>query len=162
MATINVEGIDIFSKQLERLSKEIASINSMSQYDGAGVVADEMATALKGLPVRGDEEYGTSKYKLYGATESEKRQLMEHFGISRFRKGDGTVETSVGFTGYVSTPSSRFSDQVPAGMLMQCIEYGTAFRQGTYTMTAAMKTCKTKAEKAIQERLDKEIDKIMK
>lgn len=160
MATIKTEGLDIFTKQLEKLSKEIANINSMALYDAAGVVADEMGNALKGLPVRGDEEYGTYKHKLYGATDSEKRQLIGSFGISRFRKGNGTTETSVGFTGYVETPSTRFNDQVPAAMLMQCIEYGTPFRQGTHTLTAAMKSCKSKAEKAIQERIDKEIKKI--
>ena len=161
MATIKTEGLDIFSKELDKLSKEIANINSMALYDAAGVVADEMGSALKGLPVRGDEEYGTSKFKLYGATEDEKRQLIENFGISRFRKESGSTETSIGFTGYVETPSSRFNDQVPTGMLMQCIEYGTSFRQGTHTLTAAMKSCRAKAEKAIQERIDKEVNEII-
>lgn len=160
MATIKTEGMDIFTKQLEGLSKEIASINSMALYDAADVVADEMKAALEGLPVRGDEEFGTSKFKLYGATEDEKRQLINSFGISRFREGEGSKDTSIGFHGYVTTPSSRFADQVPAGMLMQCIEYGTAFRQGTHTLTAAMKSCKAKAEKAIQERINKEIKKL--
>ena len=160
MATIKTEGLDIFTKQFEKLAKDISGINSMALYDAAGIVADEMVTALKGMPVRGDEEFATSKWKLYGATESEKAQLIDALGVSRFREEGGSKDTSVGFTGYVTTPSTRFADQVPAGMLMQCIEYGTAFRQGTHTLTAAMKRCKSKAEKAIQDRLEKEIGKI--
>lgn len=160
MATIKTEGLDVLAKELQTLSKDIADINSLALYDGAGVVADEMAAALRSLPVRGDKEFATSKWKLYGATESEKEQLIAAFGISTFRRGFGSIETSVGFTGYVNTPSTRFNDMVPAGMLMQCIEYGTAFRQGTHTISAAIKTCKSKAEQAIQERLDKEVEKI--
>ena len=162
MATIKTSGIEIFSKQLETLSKEISNINSMALYDGAGVVADAIGNALKGLPVRGDEEWGSSKWKLYGATESEKQQLAENFGISRFQKGFGSVQTSVGFTGYVNTPSSRFNNQVPTGMLMQCIEYGTEFRWGTHTVTAAINKCRSKAEAAMKGRVEKEINELTK
>ena len=114
MATIKTSGIEIFSKQLETLSKEISNINSMALYDGAGVIADAIGNALKGLPVRGDEEWGSSKWKLYGATESEKQQLAENFG------------------------------------------------QGTHTVTAAMSKCKSKAEAAMKNRVEKEINELTK
>ena len=161
MATMKVEGLDIFHKQFEKLTKEVSNINSMALYDAAGVVADELEAAMDKLPVRADGEYGTAQHKLYGATQSEKNQLIDALGVARFRKTGDSKDTSIGFHGYVSTPSKKYGDQVPAGMLMQCIEYGTKFRQGTHTLTSAMKSCKSKAEKAFQERLDQEVNKIM-
>lgn len=162
MATIKTEGLQLFSKQFEKLTNEIANINNMALYDAAGAVADELNSALKSLPTREESEWGTANKKLYGATESEKQQLIESLGVASFKKSSNSTDTSIGFTGYINTPSTRFGDMIPAGMLMQCIEYGTSFRQGTHTLTAATKRCKSKAEKAIEDRIDKEVNKIMK
>ena len=162
MPRIKTTGLDIFGQQFIDLRDAISRINSMALYDAAGIVADEMEAAVRSLPVRDDKEYGTENHKLYGATQDEKDQLIEKLGIAKFRHNPDTKDTSVGWTGYVVTPSSRFADHVPAGMLMQCIEYGTYFRQGTHTITAAQKRAKAKAEEAIKKRIESETEKIMK
>ena len=161
MASVKAEGIDLFVNQLGNLAKDLTEVNRGALGAMAEYVADAIGNAIQSMPVRGDDEYGTAKHKLYGATQSEKQQIAENFGIAPFKTRGGNHDTSIGFTGYVDTPSTRFNDRIPTGMLMQCIEYGTEFRQGTLTITAAIKKTKNAPEKA-QEYIDKEINKIMK
>lgn len=162
MARIKVQGMGTFGQDFVDLVGAISRINAMALYDAAHIVADEIEAAVQALPVREDKEWGTEKHKLYGATKEEKEQLIEQLGIARFRKSPNTQNTSVGWTGYVWTPSTRFADHIPSGMLMQCIEYGTDFRRGTHTITAAMKRARSRAEQAIQNRIETETNKIMK
>lgn len=160
MPKISVVGMDVYDKNMGKLIEDIASINSMALYDAAGVAADALKNALQGLPTHEEGQYGTEAHQLYGATPSEKEQLIQNFGVSRFRRGDGSVETAIGFTGYVNTKSRRFNNKVPAGMLMQCIEYGTYFRRGTHTISKAIQQCKQAIAKAAQDRIDQEVQKL--
>ena len=161
MPKVRITGMDTFQKQFSRLADDIGKINSMALYDAAGVVADTLEQAMQQLPVHDDDQYGTAENKLYGATESEKAQLVKALGIAKFREDSGSKNTSIGFTGYVHTKSRKFNNQVPAGMLMQCIEYGTQFRKGTHTISNAIKAVKQKALDAAQKRIDQEVTKIM-
>lgn len=159
MAKITIQGMGTFNQKLDVLAKDIKHINNLALYDAAGVVADAIAEALQQLPTHDEGEYGTEKHKLYGATPSEKQQIISNFGISRFRSGD-TINTSVGFKGYVNTKSKRFNNKIPTGMLMQCIEYGTQFRRGTHTVSNAIKQVKERMTQAAQDRIDAEIQKL--
>jgi hypothetical protein len=160
MAASKINGMDTFQTQFENLAREIGKINRGALGSAAGLVADEMKAALEALPTHEEGQWGTETNKLYGVTPSEKEQLINALGIAPFR-GTTDIDTAIGFHGYVETPSNRFNDHVPAGMLMQCIEYGTSFRQGTHTLTGVMKKLKTEAVKAAQDYIDTETQKIM-
>lgn len=159
MAKMTVTGIDTFTSQLTRLAQEADKINRGALGEGAGYVADQIGQAIDSIPVR-DES--THPHKLYGATESELSQIKNNFGIAKFRSSGGKTETSIGFTGYVDTPSAKFNDHIPTGMLVQCIEYGTEFRQPTHTLSRAIKAVKGQAPQKMQDYMDKEVGKIMK
>lgn len=158
MAKISTTGIDTFTSQLTRLGSEAEKINRGALGEGAGLVADKIGEALQSLPVRDDS---THPLRLFGATSSEKEQIISNFGIARFKNTGGRVETSIGFTGYVETPSARFNNNIPTGMLMQCIEYGTSFRQGTHTVSKAVNSVKDAAIQKMQDYIDTEVNKIM-
>lgn len=155
---IKIEGIEIFQRQLERLAADIQKINRGALGEAAGYVADEMKSALESMPVRDDS---THPHRLYGATASEKAQIVQNFGISHFNDGGDLITTSIGFTGYVDTPSKRFNDQVPTGMLMQCIEYGTQFRKGTHTIGTMANKLREEAARKSQDYIDKRVKAIM-
>ncbi len=156
---IKIQGLNIFQTNLENLASGISKINSMALYEAAGIVAEEMKNALESLPTY-DKWYGTDGYPLYGATPSEKAQIIENFGIADFRNtGDGS-QTSLGFTGYVNTPSTKYGGKVPTGMLMQAINYGTQFRHGTHTLDRVERNAKNKAIQAAQDKIDQEIKKL--
>ena len=159
MGDLKVDGLELFSSKLQNLTENISKINNMALYEAAGVVAEEMKNALESIPTY-DDWYGTPEYPLYGATPSEKEQIIANFGISRFRNSFGGSDTSLGFTGYVNTPSTKYGDNVPTGMLMQAINYGTQFRQGTHTLDRVGKNCQEKATQAAQDKIDQEIEKL--
>ena len=60
----------------------------------------------------------------------------------------------------MNTRSPKFGDRVPTGMLMQCIEYGTEFRQGTRTISKAITQIKPQVTQVVQDRIDQEIQKL--
>lgn len=159
MAKMTVKGLDVYNAQLKKLAAQAEKINRGALGEGAGYVADEIKSALDSMPLRPDS---THPHKLYGATESEKEQIIDNFGIARFRTSGGGINTSVGFHGYVDTPSERFGDRVPTGMLVQCINYGTAFRVGTHTVDKAISAVKKSVSEKMQNYIDKETEKIMK
>lgn len=160
MAKVTVQGLGTFTNKLNLLAKDVQHINNMALYSAAEVVAQAIGEALQSLHVHDDDEWGTEWHKLYGATQSEKSQIIENFGVAKFRVTSDGSQTSIGFTGYVNTPSKQFNDHVPTGMLMQCIEYGTSFRQGTHTISSAIKRVQDSASQAAQKRLDQEIQKL--
>ena len=159
MATMKVSGIDMFVKQFEKLAQEARSINRGALGEAAGYVADQIMNALEGMPTH-DDDYTVIRRS--GATESEKEQIIANFGISKFKESGGSTDTSVGFHGYVHTKSKKFNDNVPTGMLVQAINYGTDFRQGTHTVDRAIKSAKDNAIKKMESYIDKEVNKIMK
>lgn len=161
MGKVTVQGMGIFNEKLNLLASDIRHINNMALYSAAEVVANAVGDALQSLPVRSEKEYGTDKHKLYGATASEKAQIIQNFGVATFKQTENGSQTSIGFTGYVNTPSTKFNDRVPTGMLMQCIEYGTSFRRGTHTVNNAINTAKASAVEKAQKRLESEVKKIM-
>lgn len=159
MAKISVTGLDEMNQAFSSLVSEASEINSLALYDAAGVAKDAIAEALAGMPTHDESQYGTESNKLYGATPSEKTQIIQNFGVAHFRRSNGSTDTSIGFKGYVNTKSKRFNNHVPTGMLMQCIEYGTSFRRPTRTISNAIKSIRDRATQAAQERIDQEIQK---
>jgi len=158
MAKVSVEGLDEFISQLAKLGGEVNKINRGALGEAAGYVAEQISNALDSMPVR-DE--GRSDHRLFGATASEKEQIINNFGISKFRSSGGTTDTSIGFTGYVETQSPKFGNQVPTGMLMQCINYGTEFRQGTHTIDNALRVNKNTISEIIQGYIDDKVNEII-
>ena len=159
MATMKVSGLDLFVKQFEKLTNEVRNINRGALGEGAGYVADKIGSALEGMPTH-DDDYTVIRRS--GATESEKEQIIANFGISRFKESGGSTDTSVGFHGYVHTKSKKFNDNVPTGMLVQAINYGTDFRIPTHTVDRAINSAKTNAVKKMEDYIDKEVNKIIK
>ncbi len=156
MAKISIQGMEAYQKQFEQLASDIHKINRGALGQAAGYCADQVKAALQSMPVR-DEN--THPHRLYGATSSEKQQIIANFGIARFDDTGEQIGTALGFRGYVHTPSRRFNDQVPTGMLVQCIDLGTRFRKPTHILQNAIKQLKSSAPKQAQDYIDQEIQK---
>lgn len=157
---VRITGMDIFQAQLASLTQDIQKINRGGLGEAAGYVADQMKHALESMPVRPDKP--TDRHRLYGATVSEKNQIIQNFGISRFNDNGDRIETAIGFHGYVHTPSAKFNDQIPTGMLMQCIEYGTQFRRGIHLISKTERQIREaaaeKARKYIEEKITEKME----
>lgn len=163
MAKCTVFGIEQFYKNMQTLDKETRNIVKGGLAEGAGYAADELRDALDTLPIRPDKyEKRQHSQKLRGVTESEFAQITNNFGIAHFKESGGSWNTSVGFHGTVHTPSPMFNDEVPTGMLVQCVEYGTEFRQGVHLLSKAINKSKDTVAQKIQDYIDKETEKILK
>lgn len=157
-----VIGINSFVSQLGQLNSEIAQITRGALGEAAGFVADEMKNALEAMPTHTEGySYAAPDTKRTGATESEKQQIIDNFGISRFRESGDTTSTSIGFTGYVHTESKRFNDNVPTGFLMQAINYGSEFRNPTHTVDRAIRSAREAAQAKAQDYIDTKVNEIM-
>ena len=75
MAKWKFEGLDEYLRQLERVKANTGSCIGRAIYEGAGVVAKEVAAEIQKLPV--NNQYGSK-----GITSVQKKGLIEGFGIS--------------------------------------------------------------------------------
>lgn len=165
MARLKFSGLDEQISKLNKTMDSMSEIASKCLYKGAGSVAESVGKALDGIPVEtrttrnGNPYFGTSDHPIVGCTQSEKDQIKEYFGVAKFKKSHDAVQTSVGFTGYVSEPyETKYGQGVPTGMLVQAIEDGTEFRKAYHGIRKAIKN--SDAEDAMQEQLNTEIDSI--
>lgn len=162
MAKATVIGFDVFLADLRKLDVETRSIFRGALGEGAKVAAEKVRDALEGLPIRPEKMTGPlHETRLYGVTEREYIQILDNFGIARFRDSGGAYNTSIGFRGYVNTPSARFGDKVPTGLLVQAVEYGTEFRRPVHMLNKAAKASEAEIRAAMQRYIDEHINKIM-
>lgn len=162
MAKISVMGLDIHLANLQKLNTEQRTINRGALGEGAKVAAEKVRDALEMLPIRPDKYTGRQhSERLYGVTENEYTQILDNFGIARFQDSGGAWNTSIGFKGYVNTPSARFRDQVPTGLLVQAVEYGTEFRKPLHMLAKAAKANESEIREAMQKYIEDKTNEIM-
>ena len=78
----------------------------------------------------------------------------------RFQDSGGAWNTSIGFTGYVHTPSAKFNDQVPTGLLVQAVEYGTEFRKPVHLLNKSVRAAESDIQAAMQKYIDDKVNEI--
>lgn len=161
MAKVQVFGMEVFLANMQKMDTEMRNINRGALGEGAKVAAEKLREALEMLPIRPDKATGEDhNHKLYGVTESEYIQILDNFGIARFQDSGGAWNTSVGFTGYVNTPSAKFGDKVPTGLLVQAVEYGTEFRKPVHLLNKATRASEAEIAGAMQEYIDTKVNEI--
>lgn len=162
MAKVTVFGMEVFLANMQKMNTEARNINKGALGEGAKVAAETLRDAIEMLPIRPDKYTGDQhSNKFYGVTEAEYAQILNNFGIAKFRDSGGAYNTSIGFTGYVHTPSARFNDQVPTGLLVQAVEYGTEFRRPAHVLSKAVKASESDIQGAMQKYIDDKVQQIM-
>ena len=162
MAKVEVFGMEVFLANMQKMDAEARNINKGALGEGAKVAAEKLRYALEMLPIRPAKATGEAhNHKLYGVTEAEYAQILNNFGIARFQDSGGAWNTSIGFTGYVHTPSAKFNDQVPTGLLVQAVEYGTEFRKPVHLLNKSIKSAESSIQDAMQKYIDDKVNEIM-
>lgn len=165
MAKIKVDGMDIFLANLQKMSNSARAINRGALGEGANMAAEEMRNALEQLPIR--PENPEDDRALYGVTANELVQILDNFGITRFREGNGGWNTSIGVTGYVNTHSPVWGDKVPTKLLLAAVENGAVgengaqFRKPCHVLRKAQSTIRASVTDVMQKYLDQATQKIM-
>ena len=163
------DGCDKYVAQLERLNADTAQIIGEAIYPAAGIVTDQIKANIQNLKVSGrNSRRGTQADPIDTITSAQKQGLIYGLGISKMKESDGFVNVKVGEDGYNSQVSDKnmragwTSIRQANAMIARAVEYGTYFRKRTPFVAPAVRATKKKAEAAMAEQLDKEIEKVMK
>ena len=87
---------------------------------------------------------------------------MEGFGIAKLQNEKGYVNVKLGFDGYNATKTAQYPQGQPNQLVARGIESGTSWKQKTPFVAPALKRCRGRAEKVMDETLSRKIEKIMK
>ena len=161
MAKIDFKGIWEYSKVLEALENEQERVIKSAVYKGAALVADEIKSALKGLPVEEGENglptIGSPEHKISGVSRRQKADLIDSFGLAPIENDNGYIQTKAGVDGYGSIPTNKYPNGVPNVMFMRSIESGTTFREKHPIFRQATNRARKRAEKAMADEIDDQL-----
>ena len=160
MAKLTFRGLEEYELRISRLGKETERIAGEAIYEGAGIVADAVKANIQALPVV--TGYGTSEHPLPGGvTAVQKAGLIEGFGISTMQNEGGYFNVKLGFDGYNRTKTKKYPQGQPNQLVARGVESGTSWKQAHPFVKSAVSKSRKQAEKAMADKLDEEIEKIM-
>lgn len=158
MATFKFNGVDEYVRKLENLESYVDEYIGEAVYEGADIVADAIKQALEALPV--DNRPWADPRN--GIMEVQKQCLIGSFGIAKLQNDNGYRNVKLGFDGYNKVKSKAYPQGQPNVMIARALESGTSFMPKNRAISKATNNSKKECEKAMQESLDKAINKIMK
>ena len=160
MAKLTFRGLEQYELRISRLGKETERIAGEAIYEGAGIVADAVKANIQALPVA--TGYGTESNPLPGGvTAVQKAGLIEGFGISTMQNEGGYYNVKLGFDGYNRTKTEKYPQGQPNQLVARGVESGTSWKQAHPFVKPAVSKSRKQAEKAMADKLDEEIEKIM-
>ena len=148
------QGLDNLIKSFDKLEGSTSEIMHKAVYQAAGIIADEVKSGLRSLPVDDGK-----RDKIDGATSTEKEDLIASMGIAPHREDNGSVTTSIGFSGKSSIKTKRFPAGVPNAVLMRSIESGTSIRKKHPVIRPALARVRKRAVEAAKKEAINEIQK---
>lgn len=159
MAKLKFQGLEEYEEKLLKLKNLSKEMIGEAVFDGAAVVADAVKQSIQSIPV--DERYASGNATLYGITSEQKQGLLDGFGIARLQNNNGYMHVKLGFDGYNSVKTKKYPNGQPNSVIARSVNSGTSFRQRIPFVDNAVNSAKSKAEQAMQEKLDESIKDIM-
>lgn len=154
MAKWKFEGLDEYLRRLEKLQGSSREAIGRAIYDGAGIVAREVADEIKKLPVN-------NQHQSNGVTSVQKAGLIEGFGISHIQDDNSYRNVKLGFDGYNKQRTKNFPKGQPNALIARAINSGTSFRRKNPFVDRATRRAKSKCEAAMRAVIDNAINQIM-
>ena len=154
--SISVSGMDELLKKMDKLGEKAADAAALALYEGAGVMADSVSQAVRGIATE------PFCYAAGGRTRKpspEEKAVLEgaRIGVAKFRKTPSNVNTSVGLqnSGYGEVAGRT----VPVPLIANAINSGTSFMsKQPFFRKATGKSGAAAA--AIESKLSEEIEKL--
>lgn len=158
MAKWKFERLDKYLMQLEKLSNTSEATVGHAIYEGAGIVAKACAKEIQALPV--SNQY--KKDNVSTVTSFEKAGLIEGFGISHLQVDGEYRNVKLGFAGYNSVHTKKYTTGQPNAMIARSINSGSSWRKKNPFMDRATRASKSACEEKMKEVIEDEIKKVMK
>ena len=147
-------GIENYIKNLEDLEFGADEMAKKAVYEGAKIVTDAIRANIQALPVGSPREGKV--------TQKQKAGLLEGLGIAGFRNDGSFINVKVGEDGYNAEVSRKHPKGQANAMIARAMESGSSFAPKRPFVGPAVRRTKDTAERAIAEKLDDEIKKVMK
>ena len=184
--SFKVSGMEELINKMSKLPDEGAKIASEARYDGAGVVADSVGRAVKGIRAE-PFKYAANGQKRKPSQEEKQIVDQAKHGVAKFRKNGLSVQTSVGFqnTGYaditwnhaksgnsrtkykegkkgrmVHASQGTGSSKKPVPLIVNSINSGTSFMEKQPFLRKAFSQSKGPALAVIENEIREKLDKI--
>lgn len=161
MATIQTKGLDEYIAKLEKLTTLSDSREFVGRaiFEGAAVAKTGMLSELGSLRV--SQQYAKDGEKISTVTSVQKAGLLSGFGIAKMRKDGGAYNVKLGFAGYNGQRTSKWPHGQPNAMIARSIVSGTSFRSKNDFVGRAARKTRVQAVEAMQQEIEKQIEKIM-
>lgn len=145
--------LDEYLSTISKISNATEAVCKKAVYKGAQVMADQVREELNAVPT--DERWGIAAKKKTGPTKTEKKDIINGFGVAPIEKREGQINTSVGFEGAMYNDAGK-----PIRMLARAVNSGTSFMDKNPFFEKAVRKSKNKARKIMIETAEAELQKI--
>ena len=144
---IQVTGFEELNRKMGKLPENAAKVAAEALYEGAGVVADKVSSAVQGIATE-PFKYAARGKKRKPSPEEKAIVAGAKHGVAKFRKTGVSVQTSVGYqnAGYASLNGKT----KPVPLIANSINSGTSFMQKQPFMRKAFSQSKGPATAAIE------------
>lgn len=157
MPKVTVKGLTETVKMLEKIEKDTDSILEEALTEGGGIVTDTMRAELNQLKT--SDEFQTGNGKRYCRPE-EKKGLLDSLGYTPVRMKGTVFDINTGFDGYNSNVTKKYPKGHANQMIANAINKGTSFMIAQPFINRTRNKAKTDAVEEMQEKLDKEIERL--
>ena len=155
--TMTAEGTAEIEKMLKSIGGKANGIAAMGLYDGAGSMTESVRTGAQGIKT---EKFHYTVFGQRMPSPEEKAIVTgaKGVGVAKFKREDGAVNTSVGYSnaGYAMLKGKR----KPIPLIANAINSGTSFMKQQAFFRRAVNRGKKSAENAIIKTIEAEIDKM--
>lgn len=163
MAYITFKNMDEYEAKIVKLAKRSHGLCKQVVYSGAGVMADALKEALKGLPIEegknGLPPFAPPGEKINGVSKRQRQDLINSFGIAKIREKNGYIYAKLGVDGYGSVKTKQWSKGIPNIVLLRSIESGTSFRVKNPIIRQTVSRYKEKTKHRMAQKTDELIKK---
>lgn len=144
---IQVTGLAELTSKMGKLPENAAKVAAEALYEGAGVVADKVSSAVQGIATE-PFKYAAGGRRRKPSPEEKAIVAGAKHGVAKFRKTGVSVQTSVGYqnAGYASLNGKT----KPVPLIANSINSGTSFMQKQPFMRKAFSQSKGPATAAIE------------
>lgn len=183
--SIEVSGMDELLHKMDKLGEKARGAASAALYEGAGVAADKVSSAVQGIATS-PFKYAANGEKRKPSPEEKAILAQARHGVAKFHKGVARVDTSVGFqnSGYgaISWNHARTNTRTkykvndkgiarhasmgggtsskPVPLIANAINSGTSFMEKQPFLRKAFSGNNHAVQAAIENKLREEIDKL--
>lgn len=158
--TMVPEGAKELEQMLRLMGESAPGIAAQGLYEGAGVMADSIASGAKGIQTK---EFHYAVFPAYARDPSPEEKAVvtgAKMGIAKFQKDGLNAQTSVGYanSGYAMMAGRR----KPIAQIANAINSGTSFMKKQPFFREAVARGTPKATEKICDHIEKKYDELIK